>query len=901
MDIDTEEPAPKLKKRKSVRWVEEPSYSELMQIDSEPGLFIEESHHQYSSYDGFRPPTPPRLGSSGSPPPEATQDVTKSCSFGPNTRQYDVVFKDVPQDPLPWFSHFRASDSLTFTHTCTAQDFRPQWVVNSMMRPRDFARGYITCPTENIQHMLDRLKLHALGVMGCFDGYNIVVFPTKCEEWDFEAIEGNETDDAVLKFIICAPVHQLQPDRFFAPSPQETAPTLQETLADHEDDKDKGEQSIPRALAKFLALYYSRLIPTSLQDSKEHPFFLAFPVIENDVTELSFMVQWLESSSPATCRIFKSHEPGDWANFLNYGKANKGGTIIIHEDAIWHIRVFPEMFETLRSAAFHIHVFTRGLGEYRLYPSTHEVLSKPGYLHLERVFPLHSKVFMLTPGFILSQPCQVVIFMKWFKLNYTTSDDVVRRGKLAVCADIEDWLLELVTEQIAILPQRPSEARKRDISAWERLCGDFMDLGNDSDYLVYAPTGIDGHDEQSLVNWLGYWSLEHIDEVGLCYVLGSTSHDTGLMRKTIEVFDYAPGTIGDAQRAAEVFDKGLDQSQHGTNGPAHTRDDSYNALAWSLEKYGRPEMRSMVMANKFPVAYWNHEMSVSLSAALGAGATQFNSYIDWFKFCRPFSHTHGHSYNTYGGFFYTIDGAWDPETVDLDIKRRPWLALLRPRNLHRRPFHDTELLIWDPSYRQKFEGRREIIEEELIEAQIQLMRLVSDLVSQSTWNMPLVSVRVCWRNVLRSNSSHPIDQCLDMLDGCVSDARNFIPAPEHVIADRGWIRVTPGKPSPAPLQPAGTESTQSESEEDEEMIGVADQRIIFHPPRSTKQGHAKKTSLCRNLLFKSIHEASKSKVDFAFTPTASWYGQQVSEGRDFKHMKVAPFQKVFSELDISLI
>jgi chromo domain-containing protein 1 len=92
-----------------------------------------------------------------------------------------------------------------------------------------------------------------------------------------------------------------------------------------------------------------------------------------------------------------------------------------------------------------------------------------------------------------------------------------------------------------------------------------------------------------------------------------------------------------------------------------------------------------------------------------------------------------------------------------------------------------------------------------------------------------------------------------------------------------------------------------ESGEDDE-----DTRIIFHPPRGERLPDGKRTS-CINHLYEHAtaarREAKREARDethmrYEFPVTTEWYDIQRYEGRGFEHVHVAPWESVFSLLQI---
>lgn len=913
---------PKIKKRKSVHWEDGNSYHEV----PEPSLFIEDKSLQLSpepitdtGSDIMSPvvragalaraPTPPKDHL------HRSQNVTKMCLLGPQASQsLSLVFKGIHVNtPHYWLSHFKQCGQLIFSHTCMAQDFQAQWSMHPMNPARpgpNLASGYVSSPADlsTLETAVDRLKLASAGMISYNNGYYVVVFPAKCEDWDFEPINGTDVD-SLLKYIVFEST--LDPQ---APPCTETS---NKTSAAHESQ----ELSLPGGLNQFFELNYGSLVPPRLKVSKVHPIYLAFPPSAQQF-EARFLAKWLAMSCRVESRIYSALTPGHWDEFVKY----QGGIIIMHEDAMWKFRQFDKAFEVLCGANdgyYSIFVFRRALKLHPILPATKARL---GDVRLLKVFP-DAKVFMMTPSFMLSRPKQACAFVEWFKEKYVDTEDARHRGKLVVSADIDEWLMALLLEQAGRDPKLchgSHNAHRENIEAWEKTWGymhDFVkssrkDFEFHASFLIFAPQCIDGNDEQSLVNWFGYWTIENMDQASLFYVLGSNSCDENRMMKQVKRIKYTNDTVGDPETAAErvaeeigsITDLSSAHSQNDilvvprqTIPNPHTRircqlvqtDDAHH-LADYLHNINKTmvEFCPMILYNR-PVSYWDRDMAYKF----GDPKQRSETFYTWFNFLHPFRKPK----NTYAGLFYTIGGKWDPSLpADHPSYRplRPWLAIFRPVNPHR-PYnwHETELFIWDPEYRLQLSDQERIYENDLIDAQTNLIKTI---VQNSSMKFPpLAKVWLGgWQNVRISQSMNNLDTCLEFLNSIVYNWRDNLPAPAHHLPDRGWRVVEPAAPVVHPKVEKPIEmDTKFPQEED---VDPEELRIIFHPPAGKKVNI---TNVCQNLLFKdalkhSLNNCHAGFFDHKYIATKVWYGQQVQEGRDFKHILVDVYWKIFEVLGV---
>ena len=116
---------------------------------------------------------------------------------------------------------------------------------------------------------------------------------------------------------------------------------------------------------------------------------------------------------------------------------------------------------------------------------------------------------------------------------------------------------------------------------------------------------------------------------------------------------------------------------------------------------GLDGFRAQWMLFKFPISW----LDLQMASHFGDFTAQFARFHDWFQFTFPFGACYkgdtkirlkpAHGYNTYVGFFYTIDKEWDPENPPAarPLERYPWLGIYRPVNPHKKPYARCELII----------------------------------------------------------------------------------------------------------------------------------------------------------------------------------------------------------------
>jgi hypothetical protein len=161
-----------------------------------------------------------------------------------------------------------------------------------------------------------------------------------------------------------------------------------------------------------------------------------------------------------------------------------------------------------------------------------------------------------------------------------------------------------------------------------------------------------------------------------------------------------------------------------------------------------------------------------------------------------------------------------------------------------------------------------------------------------------------------------MDITLDFLDKVAKNVYLFLPAPDIGIEGRGWKLVKPGVKLPGePMdvvkdvvkdmatRELAKSATSEEEGSDDDDDGAKGRKMLFLPPRRRPQQDTdKRLKLkCRNRLYVQSTEAVKRgeghlPMTYKYTPTKLWYGQQVYEGRDFKHMTVDTWKAVFDQI-----
>ena len=876
-------------RKKSVRWDDEPTYQDSMDVDTEESLFVQDGAD--NDFATAITSTLPMQQVEQAPESVKLRNVRKSVQLGPDVSQTaDLVFSGIPEDTnVPWVSSFVLADLLIFSHTCAAQDFNAQDQMRAM-RAMHLARGGISSSQSDILEALSgRLRLEISGLLCLRDGYCILVFPSKCEEWkaDDSGSDANATEFP-LRYGIFKPKEHIV-HHWLAPI---ISPLLPE-------GPEASLTTQPLQLVKLLGPEYEQLIPPRGQDTKQHHFFLAFP--QSADAEGTLVMQWLRDSNPE-CNILSSVAPGHWMSFMKLGK----GTFILHEDAIPAIRRFPGMRNLLNAPGdmFSFWMFTQSQHST---PSVDELASKVGDNQLCQVFESRTAVF-LTPSLLVSHPEQAYKLFKRLWSRFKNPSETKREGKLVFCGDAANWILDLAME-LARRQGHPSgggsrpPTRPEAVDSLIKLAMCLRDAAEElcdepSGCLLSAPSVIDGNDEQSLVNWFGWWSINNLAKFRRFFIVGTSDSGLNRLSRRVRAPKYDGSTSNDPDQIYQEQD-GTRQSATATapsarlvqTDSAKVIRDYLMALTQTMLIVGRHPM----VLYRIPVSYWNTNMAFHFSDY----SSEFHSFNDWFRFFNPLlpgpseSKKSGPKYNTLAGLFYTIDGKWDLQKYhDGSVPaRHPWVALYRPRNPHIRPWRGTQLLIWDLWARQKFPGDEDIYEHDLSEAQRQLVQTVISLTPEKNPNLPLEQIWLGGFETVKSDYVEPLDITLQYLDCLIRDLRHFVPAPDPKLPDRGWKLVLPGcRPEAA----ASSRKDKEGSSEDEDDV-----KVICHPPRGQNKTCQSK---CRNRLYQHVREARDrgqgDEFEYQFRPTMDWYKEQLAEGRGFEHINVASWEDIFEQYHI---
>ncbi|KAK4461164.1 chromo domain-containing protein 1 [Cladorrhinum samala] len=975
------------RKRKSVRFV----------VGDEESLFVQAEPEEMdidSPTKAADPSVAARQASSSNKPPNnpsvlvGNQTAPKTLILG-KSQPLDVLFCGLPATPASAqdgsLTDFLSAKKLEFHHTCLAQASFDK--IRSMIA-RPLATGSIM-PKDNSQAVeaaANYLRARLIGLYCAHPNFHILVYPTKCEDWDslkFPGQPGKEAGPADeiephLRYYVFAANLDLTdflPPLGEAPSTSDKKPALVGT-----NRNVTGRDAYrPAMMKRLFGFDYQRLLPP-MKTTSVHVFFLAVP--ESRQEALMALCQWLRSCNP-DCLIFSSHETGSWAAFRSkVDSLSIPGVVIVHEILAWGLARFPNLSLYLLRNCDEYWCLAEPVYRFPMYPSMPLIEDpvSPGDFQLTRLFPFRT-VILLTPSFLVSEPQRTAEFFDWFLTYRAKSFDY----RLVTAFNIHEYLFELAREKEEARHRLcRSQLRQEEIAIEENLqglsrqdCSDrflaatraaelhhlrtirfAVPYGDHEDKcsLTYVDPSIDPNDEQSLVNWFGWWTSLRADQFRKFYVVGSSDEikRQGCKRgeRLVRVPKYSRDTINDPDAYMEVVEQErerlaaealqTDQGAPPVGEIAHRSVAGHHGLAVSGPKRKNTwRFQSLILKNedsqsftdafaafeqirkrhwksnewilyKFPVSWMNSDMADHYHDR----RMDFRKFQDWHFFAFDFNEKY--PFRTYLGFFYTIDGEYDFDNPpsSRDPERHPWVAIWRPVNPHIKPWErGRELIIWDPAAPARAGKVQHLTEEHLTFMQ---RKLVEYLAEQNPIKHPGKFLQNVWLGGFKlpteCDSIYPIDivfQFLHVLLGSKDSFKKLLPPWRETLQNVGYKPVSfkgvgIGANSPSHNSPGSAEMDidSDGGSDDGGSTDDEDTRIIFHPPRGSAQPTTSGRSKCTNRLYEAarIGRTRYGKrvklMDYAFRPTSDWYNEQRAEARDYSHLHVDSWRDVFEMLKV---
>lgn len=814
-----------------------------------------------------------------------------------------------------WINDFLNMSCLEISHMVLAETLITQLPLLLSLGFQPLCSGTITSTSDSkdLDVLAEHLRMGSSGLFVAEAQFNLLIFPTKCA--DFDGLSSFDIDPtspggiALKYFMFRSAVPIFQQIRPFS----NTAKGYKTNV---------GEEKVV-LFPIILGTQYSTLIASADADKKLVHFFLAFP--ERALEWQRSIGSWL-STREKTCKIYTNFDASSWLAFVEKAKKERG-IIIIHEALVPFLRRFPQLAKLLLKYTVNVWHLSESVDLGPLQPLKGSLIVPAMSTKLTRLFPVGS-VVLVTPSFLVSEPQAAYKFFKWF------FDIRVNKGnhKLVVAYNITDYLSELSREK--------SELRARlENDLWLRKANNPSEIAKDKSkaaltdqdlearqktwlYMewwlsqqvhsqvpfssfnstIFADRSIDPHDEQSLVNWFGWWSIEHSHEYRKFYILGSSSkvesrpmHTlTSRTSRKIPLPKYSPSVVNDPDEAVRIS---LSKQGPGPSGPV---DAGFQSQCFhDDENQIGPWLRSQDKGFSSKL-FWSPVSWVDKSMATHYGdpAMSFKTIEQWWDSLVPWM-SGPHYYNTFVGFFYTVAEEWDPDDKrqsSIKLKRQPWLAIWRPVDPHNKSsmysHGKTELLIWDVRAGTELETKQPIQLKDLTWMQRELVKHIQYHAHEKNPNSFLERV---WLGGFQAHRLHlsswqPADMTAEFLVRLTADLRMTVPAAGKFLFTNGWRQVA-------------LRTGLYQEEPDDDPSTDQDTRIIFHAPRGSKGLMPKGVSNCVNELYEAANQERlrpkhAREMVYTYPPTMAWYKKQVAEGRHFEHIYVDEWDKVFSSMGV---
>ncbi|KUI68046.1 hypothetical protein VM1G_03272 [Cytospora mali] len=948
--LDSDRPK---KKAKSVRFTgedDQPFVSEPMEIDELPG----------PSTRMRSPPPPPGSPSPPAPPAPAprarlsladyhtrsVQSVRKKIVLAPGNQCLDATFNGIPKDASRepdqrWLPKFLDAGCLRVGHTVLAESLVSQ--LNSVRRQDHLGRtleilcsGTITLGGEDnkLDVIAEHLRVGHSGLLVTLEDYNLVIYPTKCAgfQTDLLGMEPLSPDGVALKY-------------FAFWSPHDISRLIRPISVITEESTDMAVGQDQKAIFRELfGLHYHQLVAGPCGD-KDHHFYLIFP--EEAIIWYRSLCCWLFACKPE-CKIYTSFDPGSWSAFLEKA-SNQCGVVILHEAVASSVRRFPCVAESLQSHNIQYWRFSESVEMFPIRPCVSGVdRSTPA--PLSRVFPW-GKAILLTPSFIVSQPQKTYEFLRWYFPNQAKHS-----MKLVTAYNIVDYLRDLTQEkcelQETLKKTKWRAMNSLDVALEKKLAGltdedlvargsawahaeDWLSVSmerngifSEENHVVFADRSIDANDEQSLVNWFGWWSLARAEEYRKFFVIGSSSlnKDTkrnspnvpSRARRAVLIPNYERSVVNDPNEASrtamrnvgELADEGAVPTVPKAWFPSERFANSEDRIKDFLSLVDRPPGYAPPgHARVFnrPVSW----VDMTMADHFGDTKTKFSTIQQWFRWPFPWLEDYQCSFNTYIAYFYTMREDWDPAKFPQGIKprRHPWLAVYRPVEPHNRigkyRHGRTELIIWDVRAGDELEDNKSIGLEDLTWMQRELIRYIQVHGAEKDPGSRLERVWLGGFQVHQAecSSTLPADKTAECVEALLENLKWKLPSTDGYMQRNGWRPVSFLEPLGSKLRLRNRKSFGQGGASDN-YTNDKDTRIIFHPPRGSGEIGPRGSSKCTNDLYEAarlarLHKSSAMEMEYTFRPTMEWYSELVAEGRQYEHIFVDEWEKVFAQLGVN--
>jgi chromo domain-containing protein 1 len=893
----------------------------------------------------IRPPTPPRRGASSTSkgPPAAEyqlqhNQIKTSVDFafahkpGPIEVIVQLVLSESGDEGV---AAVLQSGTIKFEHTCLAAVILSQLEMNRITLVGIGVLEGANSGQQELEVVAENLRVDSAGLCHIGLDYCFVVYPPNCDAWKVPSIGFVPLDpsEKALRYLVFRNEFNL------------TSHLMSHTsfAANRIDDTDKGMPDRALIMRQTLGWEYERLVYAfKAHRDAQHHFVLLFPESKVRVT-LPSVVHWLQACNPK-CRIYLGHQPGAWSTFRDVEKSMSTiGIVIVHQSLTSAIRRFAGFQDMIRNDFCNIWSLSESLEANPSFPSltADTNVSVAGAMDFQRLLP-HRSVLLLTPNFLASEPRQAYSLLKWFMNVWAGQSDY----KLVTAHDVVDYMRELAfaaaDERKKLLDSSKDSMLDPEISAaaqklsqgdcdlrfrsWDcvaeladmrsRRAGAFGEHEENSP-ILFADEAIDSHDEQSLVNWFGLWSMMHMDQYRKFHVVGSEDKSKrGYTKCRVprfsQGFGAGHGTTARDERPSDRPSQKEDLAPASMSQMNSIRFGSYSSskLQNQLDSLAR---------RRDPNSKWmlyNRPLSTDPCPPLPRPHNLHVDYFsveEWWIFWKS---RYGGPVNTVMGLFCTSKDDLEHESLTpeesrqtLAVERTPWVAIFRKvQGEH------FDVIIWDPDAPDRCRLTERITEMELLPAQRQLVDYFSEKIPQLDRDSHLDAVWLGGFDPIHmdSVSRSKMDLALDFLEASTNSMhglKQYLPIAAHHLQERGYCRVrSSARSQKAARNGAARNNSRKIAPKGDEMevnllSGSEDNqaKVVFQPPK----GYAKydgAASRCNNFFYEQAKAAawdarekkqSPELMIVKFRATLDWYEEQKVEGRTLNHLNIAAWPAIF--------
>ncbi|EPE07738.1 chromo domain containing protein [Ophiostoma piceae UAMH 11346] len=735
-----------------------------------------------------------------------------------------------------------------------------------------------------LQTASQRLKLMASGLILVKPEHAIVVYPTNCEHW-LESMFGfpahvNTDRTVALRYVVfstyvdCAAL--LRPNG-----------KLDATLRPLSDGQDRRQ-----VMERFFHLgreSFSDLLPDESSNRKGHTrFFLAFPP-----TAKPFMYQmalWLREMD-AECVVLFSTQSGSWMSFVrDVEQHDHPGVVIVHELVTGALRQFPYFRRLVYPGTWNCRVWSISQATYAspiFYPmqgldadkddttSRTASWSGIGRISWTELFP-RGLALLLTPSVILADPMYVYNIIRWVSAAARSGTAPVT---LVVAWDLCSHLKEVADEKSRMCQDIiGSEAQHHQkfevykatsrVGAAERHCiyrheawvlaTELCDSSTQRmlaatrgaewpSAVVFADPAIDPNDEQSLVNWFGWWSTLYMDQYRAFYVVGSEKKGPNLdiMSRKIRVPHFVDDTMPDSDSAkvdGQTPVSPAAEVRQETGAPVRMppqptaadprraqRTDTAAAVLSAPTSHRHPSqpitahaprLRSWNLSHNFWKVFgfvvWWRDADEAFSH--GYVDSSNNTIRAWFSYTWPFSMAH----RSFIGMFDMVEDTnkeAPSNTKNKAMASHTWVVVWRPVNPHVPGLtrDQTELIFWDPGAGDRFNGAAQLSETRgLLSGQQAVVDYVRKHGREKNPGTYLANIWInshvrSWKRGTPSSDHDTLQESLGFLEELAGNFRYVMPPTSQYLKSLGYTMLTKATEASTPTSTSSTPTVKSVS------------------------------------------------------------------------------------------